>query len=106
LVATNVLFLLYKELKKKTELVFSCPSGISEISVPVIKARLTLLHFVASTNINDTVPRFLANGVYDPKPSKVTISNAMDVGNPSNFIRIQEMYHNDLEQKRTFLLIL
>jgi threonine synthase len=48
------------------------------------------------------VPRFLANGVYDPKPSKVTISNAMDVGNPSNFIRIQEMYHNDLEQfKRT-----
>jgi threonine synthase len=47
------------------------------------------------------------NGVYDPKPSKVTISNAMDVGNPSNFIRIQEMYHNDLEQfKRTFLLIL
>jgi threonine synthase len=43
--------------------------------------------------------------VYDPKPSKVTISNAMDVGNPSNFIRIQEMYHNDLEQfKRTFLL--
>jgi threonine synthase len=35
---------------------------------------------------------------YDPKPSKVTISNAMDVGNPSNFIRIQEMYQNDLEQ--------
>jgi threonine synthase len=110
LVATNVLFLLYKELKKENkELVFSCPSGNfgNICAVSWLKARLTLLHFVASTNINDTVPRFLANGVYDPKPSKVTISNAMDVGNPSNFIRIQEMYHNDLEQfKRTFLLIL
>jgi threonine synthase len=51
-------FFAYKELKKENkELVFSCPSGISEISVPVswLKARLTLLHFVASTNINDTV---------------------------------------------------
>jgi threonine synthase len=52
---------------------------------------------VASTNVNDTVPRFLEKGNYDPKPSKATISNAMDVGNPSNFIRIQEMYNNDLE---------
>jgi threonine synthase len=39
----------------------------------------TTRHFVAATNVNDTVPRFLENGVYDPKPS---ISNAMDVGNP------------------------
>ncbi|MDG2432654.1 MAG: threonine synthase, partial [Flavobacterium sp.] len=54
-------------------------------------------HFVAATNVNDTVPRFLENGIYDPQPSKATISNAMDVGNPSNFIRIQEMYNNDLE---------
>ena len=59
---------------------------------------LPIAHFVASTNINDTVPRFLENGIYDPKPSKATISNAMDVGNPSNFIRIQEMYTNDLAQ--------
>jgi threonine synthase len=53
----------------------------------------TARHFVAATNVNDTVPRFLENGVYDPKPS---ISNAMDVGS-SNFIRIQELYQ-DLEQ--------
>jgi threonine synthase len=59
---------------------------------------LPIQHFVASTNVNDTVPRFLTNGVYDPKPSIATISNAMDVGNPSNFIRIQEMYQNDLAQ--------
>ena len=59
---------------------------------------LPIKHFVASTNVNDTVPRFLEKGIYDPKPSKATISNAMDVGNPSNFIRIQEMYQNDLAQ--------
>ncbi len=62
------------------------------------KLGLPVQHFVASTNVNDTVPRFLVNGVYDPKPSIATISNAMDVGNPSNFIRIQELYNNDLEQ--------
>jgi threonine synthase len=58
---------------------------------------------VASTNINDTVPKYLVAGEYDPKPSKATISNAMDVGNPSNFIRIQELFNNDLKAlKRAF----
>jgi threonine synthase len=95
-------FFAYKELKKQNkELVFSCPSGnFGNICAGIIakKLGLSLLHFVASTNVNDTVPRFLASGFYDPKPSKATISNAMDVGNPSNFIRIQEMYQNDLFQ--------
>ena len=58
---------------------------------------MPLTHFVASTNANDTVPRFLEKGIYDAKPSVATISNAMDVGNPSNFVRIQEMYNNDLK---------
>ena len=95
-------FFAYKTLKKQNkELVFSCPSGnFGNICAGIMakKLGLPLLHFVASTNINDTVPRFLKSGIYEPKPSKATISNAMDVGNPSNFIRIQEMYHNDLEQ--------
>ena len=59
---------------------------------------LPIAHFVASTNANDAVPRFLEDGNYDPKPSIATISNAMDVGNPSNFVRIQELYHNDLTE--------
>ena len=59
---------------------------------------LPIAHFVASTNANDTVPRFLEKGKYLPKPSVATISNAMDVGNPSNFIRIQELYNNDLNE--------
>ena len=95
-------FFAYKELKKQNmPLVFSCPSGnFGNICAGIIakKMGLPIEHFVASTNVNDTVPRFLENGIYDPKPSKATISNAMDVGNPSNFIRIQEMYQNDLEQ--------
>ena len=95
-------FFAYKALKKENKkLIFSCPSGnFGNICAGIIakKMGLPIEHFVAATNVNDTVPRFLENGVYDPKPSKATISNAMDVGNPSNFIRIQELYQNDLEQ--------
>ena len=67
------------------------------------KLGLPIKHFVASTNVNDTVPNYLKDGVYKPKPSTATISNAMDVGNPSNFIRIQELFNNDLESlKKAF----
>jgi threonine synthase len=94
-------FFAYKELHKKNkELVFSVPSGnFGNICAGVMaqKLGLPIKHFIASTNINDTVPNYLVNGVYKPKPSKATISNAMDVGNPSNFIRILELFNNDLE---------
>jgi threonine synthase len=94
-------FFAYKALKNQNKpLVFSCPSGnFGNICAGIMakKLGLPIEHFVASTNVNDTVPRFLENGNYDPKPSKATISNAMDVGNPSNFIRIQELYNNDLK---------
>jgi threonine synthase len=90
----------YKALKSQNkELIFSCPSGnFGNICAGIIakKMGLPVRHFVASTNINDTVPRFMQAGVYAPKASVPTISNAMDVGNPSNFVRIQEMYNNDL----------
>jgi threonine synthase len=93
-------FFAYKQLKSLNKpMVFSCPSGnFGNICAGIIAKKLGLPidHFVASTNVNDTVPRFMKNGNYDPKPSIATISNAMDVGNPSNFIRIQEMYDNDL----------
>lgn len=93
-------FFAYKALKKyKKPLIASCPSGnFGNICAGIIAKKLGLPidHFVAATNANDTVPRFLENGVYEAKPSIATISNAMDVGNPSNFVRIQEMYNNDL----------
>lgn len=94
-------FFAYKQLKKNGKpLIISCPSGnFGNICAGILakKLGLPIAHFVASTNVNDTVPRFLEKGNYDPKPSKATISNAMDVGNPSNFVRIQEMYGNDLK---------
>lgn len=94
-------FFAYKQLKKSGKsIVVSCPSGnFGNICAGILakKLGLPIEHFVAATNVNDTVPRFLENGNYDPKPSKATISNAMDVGNPSNFVRIQEMYDHDLK---------
>jgi threonine synthase len=94
-------FFAYKALKSKNkELVFSVPSGnFGNICAGIMaqKLGLPIKHFVASTNVNDTVPNYLIDGIYKPKPSKATISNAMDVGNPSNFIRIRELFNNDLE---------
>jgi len=96
------IFFAYQQLKKKNKpIILSCPSGnFGNICAGIMAKRLGLpiTHFVASTNANDTVPRFLVKGNYDPKPSIATISNAMDVGNPSNFIRIQELYHHDLNE--------
>ena len=96
------IFFAYQELKKYDKpIILSCPSGnFGNICAAIMakKLGLPIAHFVASTNANDTVPRFLEKGKYLPKPSVATISNAMDVGNPSNFIRIQELYNNDLNE--------
>ena len=93
-------FFAYKQVyKQNKEVVFSVPSGnFGNICAGIMaqKLGLPIKHFVAATNVNDTVPNYLKEGVYNPKPSKATISNAMDVGNPSNFIRIQELFNNDL----------
>ena len=97
-------FFAYKQLKKLNKrIVISCPSGnFGNICAGILakKMGLPIAHFVASTNVNDTIPKFMVNGNYNPKPSKATISNAMDVGNPSNFVRILELYNNDFAQFR------
>ncbi|MDG1980054.1 MAG: threonine synthase [Flavobacteriaceae bacterium] len=100
-------FFAYKQVSKKyKDIIFSVPSGnFGNICAGLLaqKLGLPIKHFIASTNINDTVPKYLINGVYDPKPSKATISNAMDVGNPSNFIRIQELFNKNLSSlKKSF----
>ena len=100
-------FIAYKELQKRNKsLVFSVPSGnFGNICAGIMaqKLGLPIKHFVASTNVNDTVPNYLKNGVFNPKISKATISNAMDVGNPSNFIRIRELFNNDLKELKMSL---
>ncbi len=61
------------------------------------KMGLPIHQFIAATNANDIVPQYLSTGNYNPQPSQQTISNAMDVGNPSNFSRIMALYNNDYE---------
>ncbi|WP_416442203.1 threonine synthase [Leeuwenhoekiella sp. A16] len=92
----------YKQAKiKGKELVFSVPSGnFGNICAGIVahKLGMPVKQFVASVNSNDIVPNYLKTGKYEPKPSVATISNAMDVGDPSNFIRIQKLFNNDLDE--------
>lgn len=64
------------------------------------RSGLPVTGFVAATNINRVVPDYLETGVFTPRPSVQTLSNAMDVGNPSNLARIRFMYNLDLEKIR------
>lgn len=59
---------------------------------------LPIHRFVAATNANDVIPRFLKSGKFEPKDSVTTISNAMDVGKPNNFPRLQEMHGKEFEK--------
>jgi threonine synthase len=59
------------------------------------KSGLPVKHFIAACNANDVVPEYFNRGEYHPKPAKATISNAMDVGDPSNFVRILELFNNE-----------
>ncbi|MFX0557732.1 threonine synthase [Maribacter sp. CXY002] len=91
----------YKQVKSKgKEIVFSVPSGnFGNICAGLVAQRLGMpvKHFVAATNVNDTVPEFMRTKEYLPKPSTATISNAMDVGDPSNFIRIRHLFEDDFD---------
>jgi threonine synthase len=82
---------------KHTDLpiVFSVPSGNFGNLTAGLMAKcmgLAVEKFVAATNANDIVPTYLRTGRFEPKPSQRTLSSAMDVGNPSNFARMQELY--------------
>ncbi|MBT9189590.1 threonine synthase [Zobellia russellii] len=91
----------YKQAKSQgKEIVFSIPSGnFGNVCAGMVAQRLGMpvKHFIASTNVNDTVPQFMQTEEYKPKPSTATISNAMDVGDPSNFIRIRHLYQDNFD---------
>lgn len=91
----------YKQLKKNyKDIVFSVPSGnFGNVCAGMMAQQLGLpiKQFVSSNNVNNVVTEYLTTQLYQPKPSVQTISNAMDVGNPSNFIRIQEIYKNNFD---------
>lgn len=86
----------YKQVSDgKKPVVFCVPSGnFGNLTAGLIAHRMGLPvhHFIAATNINDVVPQYLHTGQYLPRPSTRTISNAMDVGNPSNFARMLDFF--------------
>lgn len=94
-------FWAYKQLKDKSlPLYFSIPSGNFGNLTACLFAKgmgLPVSKIIAATNDNNIVPEYLSTGVFQPRTSVSTISNAMDVGNPSNFARMMDIYHEDLE---------
>lgn len=83
----------------KRQIVFSVPSGnFGNIAAGLLayKMGLPVKQFIAATNANDTVPRFLESGVYETRPSVQTYANAMDVGAPSNWVRIMDLFNDDV----------
>ena len=96
-------FLASKRIENKNPNIFSVPSGnFGNICAGIManSMGLPIQHFIASTNVNDTIPRYIREGIYEPLKTKSTISNAMDVSEPSNFIRIQKIFNNDLQKIR------
>jgi threonine synthase len=83
---------------KSRKVVFSVPSGnFGNLTAGLFAKRMGLpvSKFIAANNRNDIVFKYLKTGVYEPRPSVSTIANAMDVGDPSNFARILDLYRNN-----------
>jgi threonine synthase len=95
-------FFAYKQWKQKDQPPVICvPSGnFGNICAGILAhmSGLPVKHFIAACNANDIVPNFMQSQQYQPKPAVATISNAMDVGNPSNFVRILELFHQQFPQ--------
>ena len=95
-------FIAYRNLNKKnSNLVVSVPSGnFGNLCAGMLakKMGLPINHFIASTNENDTVPKFMKTGEYKKQKTISTLTNAMDVGDPSNFIRILNLYDDDFKK--------
>jgi len=82
---------------KNIPTIYSVPCGnFGNITAGLIaqKMGVPINRFIASTNLNNIVPHYIDTGNYHPKKSIQTMSNAMDVGNPSNMVRIMDMYNN------------
>ena len=86
------------------DLVFAVPSGnFGNLTAGLFAKRMGLpvKRFIAANNENDIVYKYLQTGIYEPRASVATIANAMDVGNPSNFARILDLYNNSWEAIRS-----
>ena len=96
-------FYAWSRLASKEHIVFSVPSGnFGNLTAGLMAKRmgLPIEHFIASTNKNSSVVDYLESGVFTPHTSHTTISNAMDVGNPSNFSRMLDLFDNDKKKMK------
>lgn len=90
----------------KEEFFFCVPSGnFGNLTAGLYawKWGLPVTGFVAATNANDVVPHYLESGIYSPRPSQLTLSNAMDVGSPSNFERMEALFHKNWNLMRALV---
>ncbi len=95
-----------RRLRPESEAVIAVPSGNFGNLCAGLYARalgLPVKAFIAATNANRTVPDYLDGGHYEPRPSVATLSNAMDVGDPSNWERIAHLHHRDWDALRSAL---
>lgn len=99
-------FFAYQEWQHEKHPVFSVPSGnFGNICAGILanKSGLPVEHFIAACNVNDILPHFLQTGIYIPKVAKATLSNAMDVGDPSNFVRIMELFEQKISDLKLMI---
>ncbi len=97
-------FYAYQQWQEKEPPVISVPSGnFGNICAGILAnvSGLPVKHFIAACNSNKVVTQYLQSGNYEPQPAIPTISNAMDVGNPSNFIRIIEIFHQQFHELKS-----
>ncbi len=94
-------FFAFAQLKDKNkDIAIAVPSGnFGNLTAGLIASKMGLpvKRFIAATNINDVVPEYLNTGKYNPRTSVQTLANAMDVGDPSNFVRILDLFNKQLE---------
>ena len=93
-----------RQLPEGVKPVFVVPSGnFGNLTAGqlAMKLGLPVEQFVAATHRNDVVPEFLKTGIYRSRPSVATISNAMDVGAPSNFVRMQALFGGSWEEMKS-----
>lgn len=96
----------YQQWQHQTPPLISVPSGnFGNICAGILAhiSGLPVKHFIAGCNANDVIPSYLQGGIYEAKKAVSTLSNAMDVGNPSNFIRILEIFNNELGNLKNVL---
>lgn len=94
-------------LRSRSPVIVSVPSGnFGNLTAGLMawKMGAPIRQFVAATTVNDTGPRYLATGRYEPRPSTPTLANAMDVGDPSNLERMRWLFNDDVQAMRALIV--